>query len=205
MKALNLLLVSVVISFSVATPALSAVPGIDPSAEGASKGIVAVSHPLAAQAGRMILERGGNAVDAAAAIQMALNVVEPMMSGIGGGGFMMIYKKDTNEISIIDSREVAPEHVTPQLFLDAKGEPVPFEERHTNGKAVGVPGTLKGVETALAKYGTKTLSQVIDPAIGYAEQGVPVNWLPPNTYKAIKRSWKNSGRQPAFSYPTVHL
>ncbi len=144
--------------------------------EGATKGIVAVSHPLAAQAGKEILERGGNAVDAAAAIQMSLNVVEPMMSGIGGGGFMMIYLKDQNRITIIDSREVAPQAVTPELFLDAEGKPIPFSERHTHGNAVAVPGTLKGVEVSLEKYGTMKLSEVIDPALKQAEQGIKVNW-----------------------------
>ncbi|PZE22171.1 gamma-glutamyltransferase [Paenibacillus xerothermodurans] len=169
-------IVTMMTLFSAVTPALAAVPGVDSSAEGTANGIVAVSHPLAAEAGRSILQQGGNAVDAAAAIQLSLNVVEPMMSGIGGGGFMMIYRKDSNKIDIIDSREVAPANVTPKLFLDANGHPVPFEERHTNGKAVGVPGTLKGIETTLAQYGTMTLNEVIAPAIDHAEQGVTVNW-----------------------------
>ncbi|GAX91089.1 gamma-glutamyltransferase [Effusibacillus lacus] len=159
-----------------ASPALARVPGVDDKMLGATQGMVAVSHPLAAQAGKEILAKGGNAVDAAAAIQLSLNVVEPMMSGIGGGGFMMIYLKDQNKITILDSREMAPKNVDPKLFLDKDGKPVPWFERHTGGKAVGVPGTLKGVETALAKYGTMKLADVIDPAIAYAENGVPVNW-----------------------------
>ncbi|MED3986794.1 gamma-glutamyltransferase [Peribacillus simplex] len=164
--------------FCMITPAFASVPGIDESmGKGATKGIVSVSHPLAAEAGIKILKQGGNAVDAAAAIQLSLNVVEPMMSGIGGGGFIMIYNKKENKITMIDSREMAPQNVTPELFLDEKGKPVPFSKRHTTGKAVAVPGTLKGMEAALEKYGTLKLSQVMDPAIKQAEKGVKVNWI----------------------------
>ena len=176
MIKLKSVIASTVAFFTMVSPALAAVPGVDSSMEGATQGIVAVSHPLAAEAGKKILEQGGNAVDAAAAVQMSLNVVEPMMSGIGGGGFMMVYLKDQNKITVIDSREMAPKNVTPQLFLEEDGKPTPWFERHTNGEAVGVPGTLLGVETSLSKYGTMTLSEVIDPAIEYAEKGVKVNW-----------------------------
>ncbi|WP_407649429.1 gamma-glutamyltransferase [Brevibacillus composti] len=160
-----------------ASPVHAQVPGIPSGETGATKGIVAVSHPAAAQVGKDILQQGGNAIDAAAGIQLALNVVEPQMSGIGGGGFMMIYLQKQKKITVIDSREMAPQSADPRMFLDAEGKPIPFDERHTNGKAVGVPGTLLGLDTALKKYGTMKLSQVIDPAIGLAEQGVPVNWI----------------------------
>ncbi|MCR8644582.1 gamma-glutamyltransferase [Paenibacillus sp. N1-5-1-14] len=176
MKLVKMMCAATMTSLLVATQVAAAVPGVDSASVGAKQGIVAVSHPLAAEAGRKILEQGGNAVDAAAAIQMSLNVVEPMMSGIGGGGFMLIYLKDQNKITVIDSREVAPKNVTPELFLNENGKAVPFNERHTNGKAVGVPGTLLGVESALQKYGTMKLSEIIDPAITYAEKGVRVNW-----------------------------
>lgn len=162
---------------ALAAPVQAAVPGVPASGEGATQGIVAVSHPAAAKVGLEILERGGNAVDAAAGIQLALNVVEPMMSGIGGGGFMMIYLKDQNKFTVIDSREMAPKHAAPDMFLDEDGKPIPFDERHTNGKAVGVPGTLLGVDTALNKYGTMKLPDIIDPSIELAEKGVPVNWI----------------------------
>ncbi|RXT09105.1 gamma-glutamyltransferase [Ammoniphilus sp. CFH 90114] len=176
MKKLKSLVAASFTFFSLVTPAMASVPGVDPSMEAATEGIVAVAHPLAAEAGMKMLEKGGNAVDAAAAIQLSLNVVEPMMSGIGGGGFLMVYLKDENKIKILDSREMAPKNVTPELFLDENGKPTPWFERHTSGKAVGVPGTLKGVETALEKYGTMKLSEVIEPAIEQAEKGITVNW-----------------------------
>jgi len=188
MKYLKTFILVVFSFFCLITPAFASVPGVDSSMKkGATKGIVSASHPLAAEAGKRILEQGGNAVDAAAAIQLSLNVVEPMMSGIGGGGFMMIYNKDKKKITMIDSREMAPQNVTPNLFLDENGKPTPFEERHTTGKAVAVPGTIKGVETALNKYGTMKLSQVIDPAIQQAEKGVKVNWATAQYIKENKQ------------------
>src|SRR5438046_9367016 len=92
-------------------------PGVPPAAEqkGFHRGVVAVSNPLAAEVGIRILEEGGNAVDAAAAIQFALYVVEPESSGIGGAGFMMIHLAKTNATFYIDSRENAPAAPPPTM------------------------------------------------------------------------------------------
>src|SRR5690606_42121389 len=111
-------------------------------------GMRATAHPLASEIGAKVLKQGGNAIDAAIAIQFALNVTEPMMSGIGGGGFMMVYDGETEETQIINSRERAPAGATPDMFLDDNGNPIPFGERSTGGTAVGVPGTVKGLEEA---------------------------------------------------------
>lgn len=81
-------------------------------------GMVVTAHPLASKVGADVLKRGGNAVDAAVAVQLALNVVEPMMSGIGGGGFLMYYDATEEEVSIINSRERAPQGATPDMFID---------------------------------------------------------------------------------------
>lgn len=146
------------------------VPSASSQEKSYRNGVVAVSHPLAAQAGVKMLENGGNAIDAAAAIQFALNVVEPQFSGIGGGGFMMIHLAETNETFIIDSREKAPAAATADMFLDQK-----FEDASTSGLAVGVPGTLLGVETALKRWGTKSLADTLEPAIVLAERGFNIN------------------------------
>jgi len=138
-------------------------------------GMVATAHPLASQIGANVLRNGGNAIDAAVAIQFALNVTEPMMSGIGGGGFLMYYDAKKEETSIINSRERAPAGATPEMFLDKKGEPIPFGERATGGKAVGVPGTLKGLEEALERWGTRSMDELIDPAIQLASKGFPID------------------------------
>ncbi|MCG3088240.1 gamma-glutamyltransferase [Sporosarcina cyprini] len=138
-------------------------------------GMVTTAHPLATQIGADVLKNGGNAVDAAVAIQFALNVTEPMMSGIGGGGFLMYYDAESGETQILNSRERAPAGATPDMFLDDKGNAIPFAERATGGKAVGVPGTLKGLEEALARWGTMSMEELIDPSIQLAEDGFPID------------------------------
>lgn len=139
-------------------------------------GMVVTAHPEASKIGAKVLQTGGNAVDAAIAIQFALNVAEPMMSGIGGGGFMMVYDAKTEDISIINSRERAPAGATPDMFLDENGNPIPFAERHIHGNAVGVPGTLAGLYEAHDKWGTQKFHQLIQPSIKLADKGVKVNW-----------------------------
>ncbi len=136
------------------------------------KGVVAVNHPLAAEVGARVLENGGNAIDAAAAIQFALNVVEPNFSGIGGGGFMMIHLAKTKqrkkgETIFLDCREMAPGAAAPDMFVG-------ISNASSNGISVGVPGTLLGVATALKKWGTISLSEALQPAIKLAEEGFRV-------------------------------
>jgi gamma-glutamyltranspeptidase/glutathione hydrolase len=137
-------------------------------------GVVAVSHPAAAAAGARMLAAGGNAVDAAAAVQFALNVVEPQSSGIGGGSFMLIHLAKTNETFIVDSRERAPATASADMFAP-EGVAMEFALASTSGLAVGVPGTLRGVDTALTRWGTKKLADTLAPAIELAERGFRVN------------------------------
>jgi len=148
-----------------------------PAEPGFRGGVVAVSHPLAAEAGARMLRSGGNAIDAAAAIQFALNVVEPEFSGIGGGGFMMIHLAKGGKTFIIEGREKAPARAHSTLFLTPSGAPQSFLSASTSGQAVGVPGTLMVVATAVERYGRKRLSEVIKPAIELADKGFPVNFV----------------------------
>ncbi|KIL49281.1 gamma-glutamyltransferase [Jeotgalibacillus soli] len=141
----------------------------------AEGGMVVTAHPLASEIGADVLKKGGNAIDAAVAIQFALTVVEPMMSGIGGGGFMMVYDGKTKETTIINSRERAPAGAEPGMFLDENGQAIPFAVRSTGGTAVGVPGTLKGLETALEMWGTRPMQQLIGPSVKLAEKGFPID------------------------------
>ncbi len=140
----------------------------------APQGVVAVSHPAAAAAGARMLAQGGNAIDAAAAVQFALNVVEPQSSGIGGGGFMLIHLAKTGQTVIVDSREQAPAAARADMFAP-DGLPMPFLLASTSGLAVGVPGTLRGVDTALRRWGTMKLAVTMAPAIELAERGFRVN------------------------------
>lgn len=139
-------------------------------------GVVSASHPLAAEAGARLLEAGGNAVDAAAAIEFALSVVEPQSSGIGGGSFMMVHLAVTGETFVIDSRERAPAAATPAMFrLSEVPAPRLFEVASGSGLSVGVPGTVLGLATALERWGTRPLAEALAPAIELAERGFLVN------------------------------
>ena len=137
-------------------------------------GVVSVSHPAAAAAGARILAAGGNAIDAAAAVQFALNVVEPQSSGIGGGGFMLVHLARTRETFIVDSRERAPAGARADMFAP-DGLPMAFPHASTSGLAVGVPGTVRGIDTALRRWGTKNLADALAPAIELATHGFRVN------------------------------
>ena len=137
-------------------------------------GVVAVSQPAAAAAGARILAQGGNAIDAAAAVQFALNVVEPQSSGLGGGGFMLVHLARTGETFFVDSRERAPAAARADMFAP-DGLPMTFPLASTSGLAVGVPGTLRGLDTALTRWGTMKLAATLAPAIELAEHGFRVN------------------------------
>ncbi|WP_371809588.1 gamma-glutamyltransferase [Halobacillus sp. Marseille-Q1614] len=170
--------IMIVLLFTMAFPAatLAESPHFTEGKEAyGSEGMVATAHPAASEIGAEVLRKGGNAVDAAIAIQFALNVAEPMMSGIGGGGFMMVYDANEDDISIIDSRERAPAGATPDMFLDENGDVIPFSKRHISGDAVGVPGTLKGLMTAYEEWGSRSFNQLINPSIKLAHKGVEVN------------------------------
>ena len=138
---------------------------------GVEGGVVTTSEPQAAQVGAEILRQGGNAIDAAAAVQFALNVLEPQSSGIGGGAFIIIHLAKQKKTLVIDSRETAPAAATPDMFASQTS----FALRSTSGYAVGVPGTLLGVSTALDKWGTMSLEEVLEPAIDLAENGIRVS------------------------------
>ncbi|MGB7452977.1 MAG: gamma-glutamyltransferase [Lysobacterales bacterium] len=153
----------------------------DPSREARGlNGMVAAAHPLASRVGVDILKAGGNAVDAAVAVGFALGVVEPNASGIGGGGFMLIWFADSGTVVFIDSRETAPAAATADMFyLDENGKVKPdgrgFNPAVHGGRSVAVPGEVAGLLAALGKYGTMSRVQVMQPAIDFAEQGITVS------------------------------
>ena len=135
----------------------------------AEKGMVSSAHELASKAGVEILQKGGNAVDAAIATYLALNVVEFNASGIGGGGFMVIRSAKTGEVVELDYREMAPASATKDMY--ASDESKKAHESFEGGKSIGVPGAVMGMFTALKKYGTMTFAEVAEPAIRLAEEG----------------------------------
>ncbi|HLT85087.1 MAG TPA: gamma-glutamyltransferase, partial [Phototrophicaceae bacterium] len=137
-------------------------------------GAVASLDPYASLAGLEVLREGGNAVDAAVAASAALGVTRPYDGSIGGGGFFVLYSADTGEVTTIDSREEAWAAMEPDVFLE-DGEPIPFGERRVSGLSQGVPGLVRGWELALSEYGTKSLAEVLEPAVRVAEDGFVVD------------------------------
>ena len=131
--------------------------------------MVVTAQHLATEVGVKILKEGGNAIDAAVAVGYALAVVHPCCGNIGGGGFMMIHLASGRTV-FLDFREKAPLKATPTLYQNAKGQVVPGLSTQTY-LAVGVPGTVLGLDTALRKYGTMTRQQVMAPAIRLARDG----------------------------------
>jgi gamma-glutamyltranspeptidase/glutathione hydrolase len=134
---------------------------------------VAAAHPLATDAGYLILKAGGSAIDAAVAVQMVLGLVEPQSSGIGGGSFMLHH--DGHITEAFDGRETAPAAANGNLFLSANGKPVSFFDGVVGGRAVGVPGTVRMLEDAHRLHGKLPWAALFTPAIQLAEQGFKVS------------------------------
>jgi gamma-glutamyltranspeptidase / glutathione hydrolase len=141
----------------------------------ARNGMVVAQEQRAARIGVEILDRGGNAVDAAVAVGFALAVTYPRAGNIGGGGFMVIHLAKTGEDIAIDYRETAPAAATETMFLDASGEADPKKSRDS-ALSIGVPGTVAGLALAHAKYGSGNLplAELIAPALTLARNGVEI-------------------------------
>ena len=134
--------------------------------------MVASDAPLAGDAGIEIMRQGGNAVDAAVAVGFALAVVYPEAGNIGGGGYMVIHMAD-GRAAALDYREIAPIAATRNMYIDAEGN---LTDKSIVGPlASGVPGAVAGLTSALAKFGTMPLAQVMAPAIRYADEGFIVD------------------------------
>jgi len=160
-------------------------------------GMVVAAHPLAAKAGLDMLQKGGNAVDAAVATAFALNATEPFASGIGGGGFMVIYLAKEKKVTVINFREKAPSGAFPEMFKNGGESSVELRREH--GLSVAVPGALAGWNYALNKYGTKNLNDVIKKAVDIAEQGFELS----ATFSKINKDeyekiLKNSGEESRY-------
>lgn len=136
----------------------------------AEHGMVASSQPLASQVGLDILKRGGNAVDASVAMAAVLNVTEPMMTGIGGDAFMLVYWSKTKELKGLNASGRAPRALSLDYFAKRGIKTVP----ETGMESITVPGAFDGWVTLLDKYGTMKLADLLMPAIEYAENGFPV-------------------------------
>jgi gamma-glutamyltranspeptidase/glutathione hydrolase len=156
--------------------------GVSPSAAQTTKqptavgtgGAIATVDVLASEAGLNILRAGGNAVDAAVAAAAVLGVTEPFSCGIGGGGFMVVYRASDGAVTTIDHRETAPSAMRPDSFWEG-GVPLSFTQARWSGLSAGVPGTVQGWHEALNRFGTMSLDEVLQPAIGVARDGFLVD------------------------------
>jgi gamma-glutamyltranspeptidase/glutathione hydrolase len=155
-------------------------------AEPARPGFVVAANPLAAQAGMEVLQRGGSATDAAIAVQAMLSLAEPQSSGLAGGAFLTYYDGRTRRVTVFDGREVAPAGATPAMFLGQDGKPLPFPTAVTSGRATGVPGVLRMLETAHRAHGTLPWSSLFTTTERKAEAGFTVS---PRLARLIAGDW----------------
>ena len=147
----------------------------EPETGKAKKHMIVAGHPLAAEAGRDVLRKGGSAIDAAIAAEMVLSLVEPQSSGIGGGAFMVHYAAKTGAIDTYDGREEAPKSATPYMFLDGAGKPRKWNKASMGGLGVGVPGLLRMLELAHQEHGRLPWRDLFQPAIKLAKKGFPIS------------------------------
>jgi gamma-glutamyltranspeptidase/glutathione hydrolase len=154
-----------------------------------AQGVVSAADPRAAEAGRTMLRAGGSAADAAMAMMLALTVVEPQSSGIGGGGFIVHHDGATGAVATIDGREKAPASASPTLFLGADGKPMPYMQAFPGGRSTGVPGNIALMARAHARWGKLKWAKLFDPAIKLAEDGYQVTPLLATRLSQLSRLW----------------
>jgi gamma-glutamyltranspeptidase/glutathione hydrolase len=136
---------------------------------------VIAANPLAAEAGMAVLRRGGSAVDAAIAVEAMLSLVEPQSSGLGGGGFMTHYDARTARVTVYDGRETAPAGATPDMFVGADGQPLPFRTAVLSGRATGVPSVVRMLDMAHRAHGRLPWSGLFGDVERTAREGFIVS------------------------------
>ncbi len=152
-----------------------------------NNGAVVSAHPLASKVGVAVLKQGGNAVDAAIAVQLALAVVYPGAGNIGGGGFLVAHLSDGKNIAI-DYREAAPAAASRDMYLDSSGNPI-MEWSQRGHLSAGVPGTVAGLFTSF-KYATLPFEKLIQPAIDLAAKGFAITESEANSLNRLKEDFK---------------
>ncbi len=150
----------------------------------ARRAMVVATEPHAAEVGLDVLRAGGNAVDAAVAVGLALAVTHPSAGNLGGGGFMLIRLADGRS-TFIDFRETAPAAASRDMYLDAEGEPT--RDSVVGYRAAGVPGTVRGLAMALTRYGTRDWKQMVRPARRLAQRGFPLAYGAARSLRAGSR------------------
>lgn len=137
--------------------------------------MVAAANPLAVEAGEAVLREGGTAADALVSVQLALNLVEPQSSGIGGGAFLVYWDAEAKRLTTLDGREKAPAAATLDYWMGEDGKPVGWWDAVIGGRSVGVPGTLRLLETAHDKWGVLPWAPLVRPVAQMAEEGFEIS------------------------------
>ncbi len=158
------------------------------SSEEYKNGMVVSAHPSASKVGLDILKKGGNAVDAAVAVQFALAVVYPNAGNIGGGGFM-VYRSADGDVAALDFREKAPGKASRDMYLDSAGNPITAKSLYGH-LAAGVPGSVDGMVQAHAKYGKLSWAEVVQPALDLARKGFPLTENQASEFTGQQTSFK---------------
>ncbi|WP_419239562.1 gamma-glutamyltransferase [Photobacterium leiognathi] len=156
--------------------------------------MIATANKYASEAGADVLSKGGSAVDAMITAQLVLGLVEPQSSGIGGGGFLVYWDNDNNQMTTFDGRETAPFAATPRLFQDNQGKPLKFYDAVVGGRSVGTPGTIKLLWRSHEQYGKLAWKSLFLPAIKLAKEGFVVS---PRLAAMIEKDANNLSRYPA--------
>ncbi len=167
------------------------------SAAPRAEAFVIAANPLAAEAGRSVLQRGGSAVDAAIAVQAMLSLVEPQSSGLGGGAFLNFYDASTRKLTIYDGRETAPAQATSTMFLDSAGKPMPFGEAVLSGRATGVPGVVAMLGLAHRERGRLPWSSLFGDAERTAADGFVVS---PRLARMVAGKFPQNSAPDAIAY-----
>ena len=172
-----------ILSFALLATSLPAIAAAETVAVATS------ADPRVTQAGAEILAKGGSASDAAMAMMLALTVVEPQSSGIGGGGFLVHFDGDQGAISTVNGRETAPALAKPDRFMGADGKPLSFMQAFPGGKSIGIPGNVRLAAIAHGKWGKLAWAEMFAPAIRLAEDGFIVNKTLESRLQLIAPLW----------------
>lgn len=188
------------------TPALAAAQTVvsqttaQPAATIEGVALVSSADARASAAGREMLDAGGSAADAALATMIALTVVEPQSSGIGGGGFFVHHDAASGRIATIDGRETAPRRAMPSRFLGANGQPIGMREAVPGGLSVGVPGNIRLMADAHRRWGRLPWARLFAPSIRLAEEGFEVNAFLAGALASTTERWATFPETRALFY-----
>ena len=171
--------------------AVAAIAFIAPPAYAENVGVTSSADPRVTDAGMDMLRQGGSAADAAMAMMLALTVVEPQSSGIGGGGFLLYRDSASGTLSTINGRETAPAAATPDRFVGPDGKPLPFLQAFQGGRSVGVPGNIALMAEAHKKWGKLPWATLFKPAIRLSQKGFVVNKTLESRLSSIRPLWSN--------------